>query len=151
MKKNLGTKIGQNRPKSGWKSVFCCFLKCGSLVFLNISQDCSLRQCLTSSRVKTSRTKFCGPNLGQIIFSILMLLSIHSNLLVLLKTIVCKGVPAPLLLKYPPVDPACTPFLKSLFPSPLFYSTPVWGILGSFPHPHATPYCPNPTNQPSLV
>ena len=41
----------------------------------------------------------------------------------------------PLFLRHPPFDPAC--------------STPFQGILDSLPHPHATPSCPNPTNQPS--
>ena len=34
-----------------------------TLVFLDVAQDCSLGQCLTSSRAKTSR-KVCGPNYG---------------------------------------------------------------------------------------
>ena len=44
---------------------FCHFLKFGSLFSLDIAQDCSLGQCLTSSRVKTSKIKFCGPNWGR--------------------------------------------------------------------------------------
>ena len=32
--------------------------------------------------------------------------------------IVHKGVPAPLFLRHPPLDPACPTFLKSLFPLP---------------------------------
>ena len=53
-----------------------------------------------------------------------------------------------------PLDPACPPpppFLKSCFPSTLFCSTLFYGILDSSTYPHATPYSPNPTNQPSLV
>ena len=53
-----------------------------SLIFLNIAQDCSLRQCLTSNRAETSRKNFVAQNEAEMIFSILMLLSIHSNLLV---------------------------------------------------------------------
>ena len=51
-----------------------------------------------------------------------------------------------------PLDPACLPplFLKSVSP-PLFSARPSYGILDSSTYPHATPYCPNPTNQPSLV
>ena len=51
-----------------------------------------------------------------------------------------------------PLDPACLPplFLKSVSP-PLFSVRPSYGILDSSTYPHATPYCPNPTNQPSLV
>ena len=33
-------------------SFFCHFLKFASLVFLDIAQDCSLGQCLTSSRAE---------------------------------------------------------------------------------------------------
>ena len=32
--------------------------------FFDIAQDCSLGQCLTSSRAETSKKKFCGPNWG---------------------------------------------------------------------------------------
>ena len=39
---------------------FCHFLKCASLVCLDIAQDCSLLQCLTSSRAEISK-KFCDP------------------------------------------------------------------------------------------
>ena len=36
---------------------FCHFLKVTSLVFLDIAQDCSLGQSLTSSRAETSKKK----------------------------------------------------------------------------------------------
>ena len=39
---------------------FCYFLKVASLVFLDIAQNCILRQCLTSSRAETK--KKCCPN-----------------------------------------------------------------------------------------
>ena len=44
---------------------FCHFLKAVSLVFLDIAQDCSLEQCVTSSRAETSIKHFSGPNWGQ--------------------------------------------------------------------------------------
>ena len=34
---------------------FCNFLKVALLVFIDIAQDCSLGQCLTSSRAETSK------------------------------------------------------------------------------------------------
>ena len=38
-------------------------IKVASLVFLDIAQDCSLGQCLTSSRAETSKkVLFDGPN-----------------------------------------------------------------------------------------
>ena len=52
MKKNYGgLKFG---PKFG----FWNFLKVALLVFLDIAQDCSLGQCLKSSRAGTSKKKF---------------------------------------------------------------------------------------------
>ena len=39
---------------------FCHFLKFASLLFLDIVQDCSLGQCLTSSRDRTSKITICG-------------------------------------------------------------------------------------------
>ena len=45
--------------------VFCCFLKVASLFFLDIAQDCSLGQYLTSSKAITSKKTFCGPNWRQ--------------------------------------------------------------------------------------
>ena len=66
---------------------FCHFLKVASLVFLDIAQDCSLGQCLTSSRAETSKKKVKKKFITQIgaemIFSILMSSSVYSNLLVL--------------------------------------------------------------------
>ena len=49
--KTLGLQIGSKLR------FFCHFLKVASLVFFDIAQDCSLRQCLTSSRPKTSKKK----------------------------------------------------------------------------------------------
>ena len=51
-KKNLGAK--------NWvrNYVFRHFLKLASLVFLDIAQDCSLGQCLTSTRAETSEKNF---------------------------------------------------------------------------------------------
>ena len=51
---NFWVKTGQNRA---WSLVFCHFLKFGSLVFLDIALDCSLGQCLTSSRDEISKKK----------------------------------------------------------------------------------------------
>ena len=48
-RKNLaGSKLGP-------KLVFCRFLKVASLLFLDIAQEFSLGQCLTSSRGETSK------------------------------------------------------------------------------------------------
>ena len=52
--------------KIGPKTVFCHFLRFGSLVFLEISCNYSLQQCLTTSRGKTHQKNFWDPNLGQI-------------------------------------------------------------------------------------
>ena len=57
-----------------------------SLVFLDIAQNCSLGQCLTSSTAKTSKKKKKVVR-AEIIFSILMSLSVHSNLLVYSKNL----------------------------------------------------------------
>ena len=58
----------------------------------------------------------------------------------------------PSFLRHPPPDPACpSPLLKSLFPLTFFLLHPILKYFGQFAHPHATPYCPNPTSQPSLV
>ena len=45
--------------------LFCCFLKFGSLIFLEIAYNDSLQQCLTSSRDKIHEKHFWGPNLCQ--------------------------------------------------------------------------------------
>ena len=62
LKKSFGspnlTKIG---PKT--RFFFSHFLKFGSLVFLSITFDDRLEQCLTTSRGKTFK-KFCGPKSG---------------------------------------------------------------------------------------
>ena len=67
-------------PKLGFLSLVA------SLVFLDIAQDWSLGQCLRPSRDETSKKKKkkkknFGPNWAEMIFSNLMLLSVHSNLL----------------------------------------------------------------------
>ena len=59
MKKNF------EDPKLGPNLGFWPFFQFASSVFLDIAQDCSLGQCLTSSRAETSSKKFCGPNWGQ--------------------------------------------------------------------------------------
>ena len=71
-------KFGPSGPKSGPKLVFLSFFKFGLLIFLDIAQDCSWGQCLTSSRAK----KIVAHIAAEMISSILMLLSVHSNLLV---------------------------------------------------------------------
>ena len=47
-----GRRRGKVRPK-----VSCYFFKVASLVFLDITQDCSLEQSLTSSKDETSINK----------------------------------------------------------------------------------------------
>ena len=42
------------------------------------------------------------------------------------------------------------PFLKALLPLPFFLFHPILRYFRQFPHPHATPFFPNPTHQPSL-
>ena len=56
---------------------------------------------------------------------------------------------APPFPNFPPPPPPL--FLNLCFPSPHFCSTPFYGVLDSSPQPDTTPYCPNPTNQSSLV
>ena len=57
------------------------FLKVASLVSLDIAQDCSLGQCLTVSRAETSNKKKIVAQTGaEMIFSILVSSSVHSNL-----------------------------------------------------------------------
>ena len=62
--KNLGG-VGGGGWAQNWAQIegFCHFLKCASLVCLDIAQDCSLLQCLTSSRAEISK-KFCDPIYG---------------------------------------------------------------------------------------
>ena len=68
---------------------FCHFLKFVSLVFLDIAQDCSLGQYLTSSRSETSKITYdpnqglTCPNWDQNDIYVVMLLGVQSNLLVL--------------------------------------------------------------------
>ena len=52
-----GPNLGQNRARY--------FLKIGSLVFLEVEYNDSLRQFRTSSRGKTHEKKLGGPNMGQ--------------------------------------------------------------------------------------
>ena len=55
LKKNWWPKFGPNAPKSGtkWVFFFCRLIEIGSYVFLKISYNDNLQQCLTSSRGKT--------------------------------------------------------------------------------------------------
>ena len=57
--------------------------------------------------------------------------------------IVCKQVPAPLF-RHPHLDPAFSPFLKSLFLffSPIFCSTPLLRYFKQFPPPSHSPLLP---------
>ena len=61
------------------RGVFCHSLRFASLVFLDIAQDCSLGPCLTSIKTKTFKKIYCGQNRAEMIFSILMSSSVHSN------------------------------------------------------------------------
>ena len=62
-------------PKLG----FCYFLKVASLYFLDIAQNCSLGRYLKPSRAEISKKNVA--NVGaEMIFSILISLSVHSNL-----------------------------------------------------------------------
>ena len=51
----------------------------------------------------------------------------------LYKLIFRKGVPPSLILRHPPLDPACTPFLKSLFPFPSFLFHPLFKVFQTVP------------------
>ena len=63
----------------------CPFLKVAPLVFLDIAQDRSLGQCLTTSRVETLKKKNIAAQIGaEMIFSIPMSSSAHSTCLFLL-------------------------------------------------------------------
>ena len=74
----LGSQLGQG---------FCYSLKVQSLVFPDTAQDCSLGQCLTACRAETSK-KNLGGNIGaEMIFSSLIMLSVHSNLFLLLASV----------------------------------------------------------------
>ena len=55
---NLGP-MGQNQVQN---LVFCHFLKFGSLIFLEITDNDSLQQWLTSSRDKIYKTNSCEQN-----------------------------------------------------------------------------------------
>ena len=70
---------------------FCPYLKFVSLVFLNIAQDCSLGQWITSSRVESSKNNIVTQIVGEMIFSVLMSSSIHSNLLVITNIVIFSG------------------------------------------------------------
>ena len=65
---------------------FCHFLKVASLYFLDIAQDCSLGQCLTSSGAETSKKDLWPKIAAEMTVSILMSPSVHSNLLVFFMT-----------------------------------------------------------------
>ena len=54
------------------------------------------------------------------------------------------------LLRQPLLGPICSPFLKTLLRLCSFLVHPL-RYFGQTPHPHATLFCPNPANQPSLV
>ena len=62
---------------------FCYFFKVATSLFLDIAQDFSFGQCLTSSWAETSRKKIVTRSWTKIIFSILLSLSVHSNSLVI--------------------------------------------------------------------
>ena len=65
-KKKIGDpNLGQKAENRARNQFLCRFLKFGLLVFLEIAQDDSLEQFLTSSRGKTHKTNFVGPHLGQ--------------------------------------------------------------------------------------
>ena len=68
---NRGKTHGKNfgGPKLGLKFRFLLF---ASLAFLDITQGCSLGECLTSRRAEASKKKKCGPIRSEMIFSILM-------------------------------------------------------------------------------
>ena len=55
--------------------------------------------------------------------------------------IIRKRVPVPSFLRHPPLDPACFPFLKSLFPLPSFLFHPISRYFRQFPGPIHRPYC----------
>ena len=65
-------------PKLG----LCYFLMVASLYFLDIAQDCSLGQYLISSRAETSKKYLVAKIGSEMIFSIPMSVSVHSNLVV---------------------------------------------------------------------
>ena len=63
MKKNFGVEIWAKGAKIGPKtSVFCLFLKLGSLVFLEIAYNDSFQQCITCIRGKTRKKIFAAQN-----------------------------------------------------------------------------------------
>ena len=63
-------------PKLGPK-LFLPFSQVASLYFLDIAQDCSLGQRLASSRAETFKKNFVAEIGVQMIFSIVMLSSVH--------------------------------------------------------------------------
>ena len=90
LRRMIALNILQVKPLIGSKLAqgFCHFLKVPSLVFPNIAQDYSLGQCLTASRAETSKKSFLAKIRAEMIFSILMLSSVHSNLFVLISAAV---------------------------------------------------------------
>ena len=96
--------------------------------------------------------KICDDNVAVALSNKFKNLKHLKNLKYSVKTegIVCKRVPAPQpLLSQPPLDPVCSPFLKSLLLLCSFVFHPIRHFIQT-PHPHATPSCPSPTNQPSF-
>ena len=90
--KLYGIKAWNNVMKKFWGVQNCAqsqgfhhFLKFASLVFLDIAQDCSLGQCLKSSRAETLKNKkysnFCNFFSSFLHFSLNNLLQIHLKLL----------------------------------------------------------------------
>ena len=74
-----------NSQKKSWRSKFggfCHFLKFTSIAFLDIAQNYSLGQYQRSSGAQTSKKSFVAQIGVEMIFSILMLLSLQSNLFV---------------------------------------------------------------------
>ena len=60
---------------------FCHFIRVESLYFLEIAHSCRLGQCLTTSWARTSKRNFVAEIGAEMIFSILMSSTIHSNVL----------------------------------------------------------------------
>ena len=53
-------------------------------------------------------------------------------------------------LRHPSLDPACPLVFKIFASPPLFSVLPPFKVFQTIPHHHATPYCPNPIQQPSF-
>ena len=61
-----------------------------------------------------------------------------------------RGFLPPHSLRHPLLDLASPPLLKSLFPLLSFLFHSLLRYFRQFPHPHATPFCPNPSHKPYL-